>query len=81
MFIQDEEVEVEYACDLDGNHMASIAQCTASKKRKFGSLTEATPFIEQCSYVYNADELYENEPLEKIPTSLQGKVYCTLTCN
>lgn len=74
-----EPVEVEFACDNFCNHKAPVHLCTEAKTRKFSSLTKAIPFIEECSYVYNADELMQNVPLEEVPISLRGKVCTALT--
>lgn len=81
MVNEEDPVEVEFACDSSGNHKAGISQCVDSKKRKFSSLNKAIPFIEECSYVYNLDELFMGVPEEKVPTSLQGIVCNALTCN
>ena len=79
MVTLDDPVEVEFACDNHCNHRAPVHSCTEAKVRKFSSLTEAIPFIEECSYVYNVDELMQNVPLEKVPVSLRGKVCTALT--
>jgi hypothetical protein len=51
--------KVEFACTQDGDHTASITECTSSQEKTFTSINKLLDFINQCSYVYNRNELLE----------------------
>lgn len=46
---------VEFACDENGNHRASMADCISSAKKTFNNEQEKLAFIAECTYVYNLD--------------------------
>lgn len=57
-----DNIEVEFACDGDGDHTAPIHECVDSRIRTFKGLKEALSFINKCSQVYNLDKILEVVP-------------------
>ncbi len=50
-------IVIEYACDGNGNHKTPVSECIRSEKKEFNNSSDAKKFIDECSYVYNIDEL------------------------
>jgi len=50
-----DNLEVEYACNADGDHTAPMAECTDSNIKTFENELQQKEFIAQCTYVYNLD--------------------------
>ncbi len=63
---QDPTYDVEYACDSNGDHRAETHECVDSRIKTFACWKAAQSFINECSYVYNLDELLETAPEEDL---------------
>lgn len=48
-------LEIEYACDAEGDHTANMAECLDTSIKKFASEEAMHAFIAECTYVYNLD--------------------------
>ena len=49
--------KVNYACDSDGDHTTPLTECTTSQEKEFKDVNTMLKFINECSYVYNLDDL------------------------
>ena len=54
-------IDINYACDPEGDHTASISTCVDSKTKSFDKNDRESilKFIEECSYVHNLEEILE----------------------
>lgn len=51
----DTNLEVEYACNADGDHTAPMSECSESRVQTFDTDLQRQHFIAECTYVYNLD--------------------------
>jgi hypothetical protein len=54
-------ININYACDPEGDHTTSISKCVDSKTKSFDKNDKEgiLKFIEECSYVHNLEEVLE----------------------
>jgi hypothetical protein len=52
-------IEIEYACDSEGDHKAATSECVTSKIKTFSKddVAGIDKFISEASYIYNLDKV------------------------
>jgi hypothetical protein len=53
------QIEIEYACDSEGDHTVATSECVTSKIKTFSKddVAGIDKFISEASYVYNLDKV------------------------
>jgi hypothetical protein len=69
-----ENLEIEYACDADGDHTALMANCTESRVATFDNELKKQEFITQCTYVYNLDIALGNKVNADTPNPILDSI-------
>lgn len=54
-------ISITFSCDANGDHTAPIASCVDNQTKDFNidQREEALKFIDECSYIFNTNEVLE----------------------